>query len=454
MKKTQQFDLIVIGTGSAGSGVAYRCRKAGWTVAIIDELPFGGTCALRGCDPKKVLVGAADLVDWHKRMQKLGVVTGNTDIDWDMLMRFKRTFTDPIPKDREESYEKAGIKAFHGPARFVDKTTLRVGGTLLQGRFVHIAVGAKPAKLDISGEEHMITSTQFLELVSLPERIIFVGGGYISFEFAHIAARAGAKVTILHRGARPLEGFDSDLVADLMEATKDAGIAIELDTSVEAIEKLNNVLAVRGNTKKSPKIFEGNLVVHGAGRLPAVDGLDLEEADIAYTRKGVTVNEYLQSISNPAVYAAGDAKTLPESFPLTPVAGYEGSIAATNILEGNRLTPDYTGVPSVVFTIPPLATVGFSEEGARLQGLEFSVNADNMSDWYSSRRINAKHARYKVLIEKGSRKIIGAHLLGPHAEEVINLFALAIRKGLVASDIEEMLWAYPTHASDTSYMVG
>ncbi|MBI2640308.1 MAG: NAD(P)/FAD-dependent oxidoreductase [Candidatus Sungbacteria bacterium] len=453
MEKTEQFDLIVIGTGAAGSSVADRCRKAGWSVAVIDELPFGGTCALRGCDPKKVLVGAADLIDWHRRMQKLGVVTGNTAINWEALMHFKRTFTDPIPMDREESYKKADIAVFHGTARFIDKTTVQVGNTVLRGRFIHVAVGAKPMRLGISGEEHLITSTQFLELASLPKRILFVGGGYISFEFAHVAARAGAKVTILHRGARPLEGFDSDLVANLMEATKSAGIAIELDTAVEAIEKLENGFAVRGITKKSPKIFEGDLVVHGAGRLPAVDGLDLEKADVAYTRKGITVNKYFQSVSNPAVYAAGDAKTLPGSLPLTPVAGYEGSIVATNLLEGNRLTPDYTGVPSVVFTIPPLATVGLSENGARSQGFEFSVNTGDMSDWYSSRRINAKHARYKVLLENKSRKIIGAHLLGPHAEEVINLFALAIRKGLVASDIEEMLWAYPTHASDTNYMV-
>ena len=185
------FDLIVIGTGAGGSTVAHKCRKAGWKVGIIDSNPFGGTCALRGCDPKKVLVGAAELIDWNRRMKGKGVSENGTEIDWPELMRFKKTFTEPVPESTEKAFSKEGIAAFSGRAHFTGKTTVEIGDDILTGRYVHIAAGAKPAVLDIPGEEYLTTSTEFLELEKLPERIVFVGGGYIAFEFAHVAVRAG-----------------------------------------------------------------------------------------------------------------------------------------------------------------------------------------------------------------------------------------------------------------------
>ena len=197
----RKFDLIVIGTGAAGSTAAYKCRKAGWEVAIIDSRPFGGTCALRGCDPKKVLVGAVELIDWARRMEGKGVSAKDAEIDWPALMRFKRTFTDTVPANRERGYAEAGIAAFHGRTRFLDRTTLQVGDDTLIARFTLVAAGAKPATLGIPGEGFLTTSDHFLELERLPQRIAFVGGGYISFEFAHVAARTGAQVQILHRGA-------------------------------------------------------------------------------------------------------------------------------------------------------------------------------------------------------------------------------------------------------------
>src|SRR5688500_3469457 len=204
---TKTFDVVIIGTGSAASAVAFPCRSAGWTVAVIDSRPFGGTCTLRGCDPKKVLVGAAELVDWSDRMRGKGVRGDDVGIDWPELMRFKRTFTDSVPHQREQSFLQAGIATFHGPARFVGPTTVQVGDERLEANRVVIATGAGPIKLPIPGAEHVTTSDQFLELNELPLSLIFVGGGYISFEFAHVAARAGAEVAILHRGVRPLARF-------------------------------------------------------------------------------------------------------------------------------------------------------------------------------------------------------------------------------------------------------
>src|SRR5258708_29182854 len=219
----RKFDLVVIGTGAAGSGAAYKCRKTGWDVAIIDSRPFGGSCALRGCDPKKVLVGAAELIDWTRRMQGKGVSAKGSEIDWPSLMQFKKTFTEPVPENQELGYVKAGIAPFHGRTRFLDRTTVQVGGDRLTGRFVLIAAGAMPAVLGIPGEAYLTRSDQFLELEELPKRILFVGGGYISFEFAHVAARAGARVEILHRGAPPLEGYDTGLVEQFVKATREIG---------------------------------------------------------------------------------------------------------------------------------------------------------------------------------------------------------------------------------------
>lgn len=449
---TKEFDLIVIGTGTAASTVAYKCRSAGWEVAVIDSRPFGGTCALRGCDPKKVLVGVAELIDWNNRMAGNGIISKETRIDWSSLMRFKRTFTEPVPKNREKAFSNAGIVAFHGQARFIDRATIKVDDATLPGRYVLIATGAKPVKLNIPGEEYLTTSDQFLELDRLPERIVFVGGGYISFEFAHIAVRAGAKAQILHRGARPLVGFDSDLVDQLVQATRDIGVDVRLNTSVEAIEKDSNHLIVYASVENAKQKFETNMVVHGAGRVPEIDELDLEKAGIMGNKKGVLVNEYLQSVSNPVVYAAGDA-VASGGLPLTPVASMEGHIVASNLLKGNHLIPDYTGVPTVVFTIPPLASVGLKEETARERGLKFRTNYQDTSWWYSSRRVGIKYSGFKVLVEEDSSHILGAHLLGLHAEEVINLFAIAIRLGLRATDLKKIHYAYPSSSSDISYMI-
>ncbi len=448
----KKFDLIVIGTGAAGSTAAYKCRKAGWEVAIIDSRPYGGTCALRGCDPKKVLVGAAELVDWNRRMNGNGVSSKEAKIDWPSLMRFKKTFTDPVPENREKGYAKAGIAAFHGRTRFLSHTSLQVGDDTLTGRFLLIAAGARPATLGIPGEAHIITSDQFLDLERLPQRIIFVGGGYISFEFAHVAARVGAEVTILHRGIRPLEGFDPDLVEQLTQATRELGVDIRLNTAVEGIEKDSDHFAVKASDRNGRQTFDADLVVHGAGRVPDIDDMDLEKASIKREKRGISVNEYLQSVSNPAIYAAGDAAAS-GGLPLTPVAGMEGHVVASNILNGNHRKPNHAGVPSVVFTIPPLASVGLLEEAARKQDLKFKVNHEETSGWYSSRRVGLKHSSFKVLVEENSGRILGAHLLGQHADEVINIFALAIRSGLKAEDLRTMIYAYPTSASDLSYMV-
>jgi len=449
-------DLIVLGTGSAAQSVAYPCREAGWSVAVVDCRPYGGTCQLRGCDPKKVLVGVADAVASSRRLEGKGIVASDLRIAWPDLLRFKRTFTDPRPAQNEASFAEAGIQMYHGAAQVTGPTSVRVEGENhdeLTARHVVIATGAEPRQLGIPGEELLTTSEQFLNLEDLPQRIVFVGGGYISFEFASIAAHAGAEVCIVHRGVRPLAGFDPDLVGQLVEALREVGVDVRLDTAVEGIERRDGALVVQARSGTHTSDLRADLVVHGAGRVPEIGELMLDQAGVAFdARRGVRVNEYLQSVSNPSVYAAGDAA---DSTPLhlTPIAGLEGGIVAHNLLHGNTQTPNYAGTPTVVYTVPPLARMGLLEAEAREQGLRFRVHHEDTSGWYSSRRVGLTHTGSKVLLEEGTGRILGAHVLGHNADEVINLFGLAMRAGLPASALKETPYAYPTSSSDVSYMI-
>jgi len=385
-------------------------------------------------------------------MKGRGIQAARLEIDWPELMRFKRTFTEPVPKRREDGFAKAGITAFHGRARFAGPTTVHVGEEILEGRYVVIAAGAIPADLEIPGTEHLTTSDQFLELDEVPTRILFIGGGYIAFEFAHVAARAGSQVTVLHRGRRPLALFDPDLVDQLVKRTRELGIDVRLGTEAIGIEKSSAQFIVQALSYGQTGTFHTDMVVHAAGRVPEINDLNLDAAGVEREKRGVRVNEFLQSVSIPTVYAAGDAAAS-GGPPLAPVASYEGLIVAANLLKGNHQRPNYQGVPSVVFTIPQLSAVGLSERGAREQNLRFRVKQEMTSNWYSSRRVAETYSGYKVLVEEDTDRILGAHILGSDAGEVINLFALAIRGGMRATDLQHMLFAYPTSGSNVTRML-
>ncbi|MGI9173885.1 MAG: dihydrolipoyl dehydrogenase family protein [Rhodothermales bacterium] len=448
---SKQYDLVVIGTGSVGSTVASTCREAGWSVAIIDSRPFGGTCSQRGCDPKKVLAHAAHQLAQVQRLEGKGLAFQELRLDWPALMRFKRTFTDDVPESTEEKFSKAGIDCYHGRAHFTGLNAVAVDGETLEAKHVCIAAGAKPMELDIEGEEHIAYSDDFLELDELPQRIVFVGGGYISFESAHVASRAGAEVHIVHQDGRPLEQFDPDHVELVLEASREAGIRIHLNHEASAIEKDGDGFVLVAETDKGEARFEADLVIHGAGRAPQLDDLDLEKADVQRDGKGVAVNDYLQSPSNPAVYAGGDATMTGK--PLTPVANYEAQMIAHNLLHGNEQTGDYRAIPQVVFTLPKMAAVGITEEEASEQNLDVRVSAGDASSWYTPQHRGGEVSAYKVIKEKESGRILGAHVVYPHAEEIINLFALAMRNDLSADALRDLLMAYPTSSSDVGSML-
>src|SRR2546425_1114763 len=284
------YDLVIVGTGTAAMVAAMRVRAAGWSVAVIDFRPFGGTCALRGCDPKKMLVSGAEAIDFASRMRGHGVA-GELNIDWPDLIAFKRTFTDSVPAKHERMYAEKGIETFHGHARFTGRNTLKVDDKVLKGRHFLIAAGAEPVRLGIPGEEHLATHEDFLGLERLPRRMVLVGGGYIAAEFSHIAARAGAQVTILQRGERMLAHFDPDLVEWLMEKFRHVGIDVRIRTKVEGIEKTGAGFSVRTSSEGKSSTVEADLVVHAAGRAPALDALDLDAADVAVANGPLELNE-------------------------------------------------------------------------------------------------------------------------------------------------------------------
>jgi glutathione reductase (NADPH) len=248
-----------------------------------------------------------------------------------------------------------------------------------------------------------------------------------------------------------LPAFDATLVDWLMERSRALGIDVQVNARVEAVRKSPGGFTVHASRDGTALAFEGDLVVHAAGRVPELEPLNLESAGVATEKGRLKLNDYLQSVSNPAVYAAGDSAS--KGPPLTPVAAHDAKVVASNLLEGNRHRPDYTGVPSVAFTIPPLASVGLTERQAREQQLRFRVNAEKVPDWYTARRVAEPLYGYKVLIEEETDRILGASLIGPHADEVINVFALAIRNGLGASRLKDGIFAYPTAASDIGYML-
>ena len=444
---SEDYDLIVIGAGMAGVAAANKCGAAGWRVAIVDALPYGGTCALRGCDPKKILRRGAEIIDAARLMQGKGIDPGELSINWADLMAHKRGFTDPLPDKMEKSLTVNGVETLHGAARFTGDNTLEVDGTAYQSERFLVAAGAMPRPLSFTGADLVIDSTDFLNLEALPNRVLFIGGGFVSFEFAHIAARAGANPIIVDRGARPLRGFDPDLVEMLIDRSGGIGVDLMRETEIVSVSEASRAFTVEVKSGDETRTIETDLVVHGAGRVAALADLNLEAAGVDYSDKGIVVAPHLQSTTNSAVFAAGDCADT-DGMPLTPVAVIEGKVAASNMLKDTQTAPDYAGIPTAVFTVPEVARVGMLESEARDAGYDVDVRFTDTGDWYSNYRIGETSAAAKVLVDKSNGKILGAHLFGPEYGELINFFGLAIKLGLAAKQLKSMTAAYPSVGSD------
>ena len=442
----KKYDIIVLGSGVAGGHVASRCSAAGMRVAMVESDGFGGTCPLRGCEPKKVLADAAETMERMNNAYGTGV-EGRARIEWETLMRFKRSFTDDLPPKIRRHYESKGIDTYTSPGRFTAPDTIASGPDLLQGRHILIATGAAPRTLDFPGSGLLSTSDDFLDLPRLPRRIVFIGAGFIAFELAHIAAAAGAETTIVHRSDRVLRKFDRILAERLSGHMQNLDVAIHTDCPPRGVFKDGSGLVL---TAGDSQRFEADMIVNAAGRVPALERLDLAAGSVEMRGDGVAVNEFLQSVSNPAVFAAGDV--IAETMPLTPVASVEAEVVASNLIDGIRhaVTPDPT--PYALFTYPPLAAVGLLEEQAREEGKEFDIIEGDAAGWSEYQRIGQRCAGFRLLVEKGTGLLLGAHVLGDAAEETVNLLALAMRKQVTADELKNMIWAYPSFGYALKYM--
>ncbi len=449
---SQHFDLIVIGAGMAGGAAANKCAAQGWDVAIVDALPYGGTCALRGCDPKKILRRGAEIIDSARLMRGKGIDDTDLSINWPDLMKHKHGFTDPVPQSIEDGLTGNGVTTLHGHAKFTGPRHFEIDGASYDADRFLVATGARPRPLEFPGHEHLIDSTDFLDLVELPSRILFVGGGFISFEFAHIAARAGSSPVIVDRGERPLKNFDPDLVELLIDRGREVGIDLRRTTSIVDVQPSDGGYQVTLEHAGAQETIDTDLVVHGAGRVAELADLGLDAAGVEWGEHGIQVADHLQSTSNPAVWAAGDSADT-EGMPLTPVAVSEAKVAASNMIKGTTSTPDYAGVPTAVFTIPELARVGMLESEARAAGVDLAVRYSDTSGWYSNYRFGETTAAAKILIDQSNDQIVGAHLLGPEYGELINTLGLAIKLGLTTRQLKSATAAYPTVGSDLGSML-
>ncbi len=447
----EEYDVFVIGTGTAGKKVADACAEAGMRVAITDNREYGGTCANRGCDPKKVLVGITETLERAQDLHGKGICD-LPKINWKDLMNFKSAFTDAVPFTTERALKKNGIKLYHQSPKFLDENTLSVEGKTVKADKIVIATGQVPLTLEIPGREHALISDDFLELPELPKSMIFIGAGYIGMEFAHIAARCGVEVTIMDFSDRILTNFDAKLANYLQENSESLGIKFILNAQVKGIEKLRKNFRV--SAKQNNKDIEATaaMVFNTAGRVPAIDALDLRKGNVAFNKKGVEVNKYLQSPTNPKVYACGDVSAS-GTLPLTPLSSQEGRVVQKNILKGNHMELNVPPTPSVVFTQPQLASVGMNEKEAQEKGYDFEVKEANVPEWYNSKRMNQNCYAYKTLIDKKTGFVLGAHLLSNDAAETINMFVMAMCGKLDAKTLKGMVFTYPTWASDIKAMV-
>lgn len=448
----EHFDVFVIGTGTAGKSVATQCAESGLKLAIADNREYGGTCATRGCDPKKVLVGLTEILERANKMQGKGI-TKMPDFSWKELMEFKKSFTDAVPFTTERKLRELGITLYHQSPKFIDETTLSVEGKTITADKIVIATGNKPLELQIPGRELPIVSDDFLKLEELPESMIIIGAGYVGMEFAHIAARCGVEVMVLDMESRILKPFDEDMAYYLQEASEEIGIKFFFDSTVKSVEKLQKNYRVTADRKGKKLQLKARMVLNAAGRMPSLDGLDLEKGNVEFSKKGIVVNEHLQSVSNKNVYACGDVSAS-EALPLTPLSSQEARIVAANLLDQDfKKTAHYPPQPSVVFTIPNLASVGLNEKQAKEQGYDFKVNHKRVPDWFNAKRINSDYYAFKTIVDKKTGQIIGAHLVSSEASEMINLFAMAMCGKLDCETVKGMIFTYPSWASDIKSML-
>ncbi len=445
------YDVVIIGGGNGGMGVTVPTRHAGLKVAMLEPAELGGTCSNRGCTPKKILVAAAEALDVISRAGAHHIAVGPARLDWAGLIGREKHIIAHIPGSLASAMERRGVHLVRAHGHFVTPNAVKAGGNIYEAEHIVIATGSRPRPLAFPGAELMITSDDVLSDERQPRDVVFVGGGVIAFEFAHVYARAGTHVTILQAGGRFLPRHDADAVEQILAETRRIGIDARGGIAVKAITAVGDRLRVTFEEDGMERTVEADRVVNGAGRIANIEGLDLESGAVAVEHGRVLHDDHLRSTSNHAVWIVGDA--LPDTPQLSPLATYEGRLVGENIVDGPKRRPDYSAVPACLYTIPAVASVGLTEEDARDNGRDVHVAVSDMREWLSGRTFVESVAWAKVISERGSGRILGAHIVGHGGEELIHLFALAMRHGITTAGFGDMVYAFPTFAADMRHMV-
>ena len=443
-------DVLIIGGGNAGFGVTVPTRAAGMKVVMVEARDLGGTCPNRGCTPKKVLVAAAHALHEIGQAHVHCISVGKPVLDWGALIDREKELISGIPDSLAETLETRGVELIRDRAKFVGANEVEAGRRRIEAKHIVIATGSKPRPLPIEGAELMITSDEVLSERERPQSVVFIGGGVIALEFGHVYARAGTKVTILEVLPRLLPALDEDAVEEVRKESERIGIKVHTGVTVRRVETAGGRLRTIFEDGGKEHAVESDRVVNGAGRIANVAEIDLDAGKIAHDGFRIAVDDYLRSKTNPAVYVCGDVTASPQ---LSPVATYEGRLVGRNIVEGAKHKPDYASLPSSVYTVPALATVGLSEAKAKEQGLKTRVQVNDMEYWFSTRTFAETVAWSKIIVEEDTDRVVGAHLVGHAGEELINVFGLAMKHGITATEIRDFVYAYPTFSADIKSML-
>ena len=436
------YDYFVIGGGSGGVRSARIAASYGAKVGIAEERYLGGTCVNVGCVPKKLFVYAAHFAEDFEDAAGFGWSVGARSFDWSRLIANKNAEIERLNGIYRRMLEGVGVEIIEGRARLADRHTVVVGERTCTAKYVLVATGGWPAVPSLPGAEHVITSNEAFFLERLPERVIVVGGGYIAVEFAGIFHGLGSRVVQLYRGPLFLRGFDDDVRTTLAEEMAKKGIDVRFNANIARIEQADGALRA---TLDDGATLDADTVMYATGRRPNGKGIGLEEAGVALNDKGAVVVDAYSRSSVDNIYAVGD---LTDRVNLTPVAIKEGHAVAETLFNDNPAEPDHENVPSAVFSQPSIGSVGLTEAAAR--GRYGAV------DVYKSTFKAMKHAlsgrdertMMKLIVETASDRVVGVHMVGPEAGEIIQGIGIAVKCGATKAQFDATVGIHPTSAEE------
>ncbi|GAB3449065.1 glutathione-disulfide reductase [Insolitispirillum peregrinum] len=437
------YDLITIGAGSGGVRASRLAGGYGAKVAVVEEKAPGGTCVLRGCVPKKLLVYGAHFAEEMEDARGYGWTIGEASFDWGALIAAKNTELKRLEGVYERILRGSGVDILQGRGVVVDPHTVQVGDRTYTAERILIAVGGWPSLPAVPGHEHVITSNEALDLPELPASIAIVGGGFIALEFAGIFNALGSDVTVIIRGDEVLRGFDQDVRSHLAHEMERKGIRIRRETRVQSIEPTaDGQYSVLLSTDEELVVAK---VMYATGRAPNTRGLGLEAAGVELDPKSgaIKVDEWSRT-SVPSIWAVGDVT---DRVNLTPVALNEGRCFAETEFNNNPLTMTHANVPAAVFTQPPVGTVGLTEEQARARGpVDIYLSRFRPMKYTLSGR--EEKTLMKLIVDRETQVVLGAHMVGVDAPEILQGFGVAVRAGLTKQQFDACVGIHPTAAEE------